>query len=401
MTLGHGPKIVRNGLVFAYDMPLNGASSSNKSWKGAPVTNVVLNTDLNTGWSQGYNTSIQWNDYPPPNGINSPVVSFIDADGNGSGYWYSYGDYATQEPSTTYAISIWCRTLGSDWTIRAYTADNSETGRQNTNNVTIPGDGKWYRAEFNPITTPADTQSDSLSFIFPIIPAGQRVWLCAPQMTATNYHVPFVSGTRSNTQALLDWKSNNTITVNNLTYESDGTFSFNGSTDYATLSSSVDTYQKSFTLDAWVYSNSTSGFKGIIGDYQYYWFQFAVNGSSPYLRYGYYVNGSETRMTLDGTSGKVPANTWTNITAVMENGVGTKLYVNGVLDVSNTNGNSFGISGTSRGPRYIGRADSSSFGTSPNWFNGKIGSLKAYSGVALTAEEVAQNFNAHRGRYGL
>jgi len=34
-------------------------------------------------------------------------------------------------------------------------------------------------------------------------------------------------------------------------------------------------------------------------------------------------------------------------------------------------------------------------------FNGKIASIKAYKGKALTATEVAQNFNALKGRYGI
>jgi len=162
-----------------------------------PTTNVITITDLNGGWSQGYNTSIQWNDYPPPSGINSQVVSFIDSNGDGFGYWFSYGDYAPQNPSTTYTVSVWARTIGSNWSLKAYTADNSETGRQYTNTLTVIGNGIWQRLTFNPFTTPSNTQSDSLSFQFTSIPAGQRCWLCAPQMEAKDYATPFVAGSRT------------------------------------------------------------------------------------------------------------------------------------------------------------------------------------------------------------
>jgi len=35
MALNHSPKIVTDGLVFAYDM-----ANTQKSWKGAPSTNL-------------------------------------------------------------------------------------------------------------------------------------------------------------------------------------------------------------------------------------------------------------------------------------------------------------------------------------------------------------------------
>ena len=384
MSLGHGPRLVTQGLVFAYDMPTDGASSTNKSWKGAPVTNVVANTDLDTGWSQNYNTSIQWNDYPPPNGINSQVVSFIDADGNGSGYWYSYGDYATQQPDTTYAISIWCRTIGSDWTIRAYTADNSETGRQNTNNVTIPGDGKWHRAEFNPITTPSNTQSDSLSFIFPSIPPGQRCWLCAPQMTATSYHVPFVNGTRSNTQALLDWTGNHTITANSLTYESDGTFSFNGSSNYMSVSGSSDwAFGSNGSIEQWVYPTNSTGNDRL----------WCVNNNSTSI--DAYLNGSTYNLYYHGSAangGTLTPNVWNHVCVTYTGGV-IQAYVNGIA--ATMGGTTTGYNITNSATLYIGRYVSTGYE-----LYGKIGNMKIYN-KGLTATEVAQNFNALKGRYGL
>lgn len=65
-----------------------------------PTTNVVTNTDLNTGWSQNYQSNIVFNEIAPPVGINSPTVGFNR--GKASGYWYSYGDYAPQIPGKTY-----------------------------------------------------------------------------------------------------------------------------------------------------------------------------------------------------------------------------------------------------------------------------------------------------------
>lgn len=379
MAGSSGPNIVNDGLVFAYDMAPNPGIS--RSWKGMPVTNVVTNTNLDTGWSKGYNTSIQFNDYSPPNGINSQVVSFIDADGNGSGYWYSYGDYAPQDPSTTYCISIWARTVGSDWSMAAYTADNSETGRQYTNYLTCPGDGEWHRLEFNAITTPSNTTSDSLSFFFNSIPAGQRCWLCAPQMTATSFHVPFVAGTRSNTQALLDWTGNYTITVSSLTYNSDGTFSFNNSNNVIETNFPAQTLNNS-TICAWVYDNTAdTNYRAIVQH---------NTASDDAL----YVNPSNKLMWWPATASTltVPKNQWVFVAASHTYGSGILYQVNNTQEF---------ISGTFADPTdwdFL-RIGGYSTGDGERW-GGYIPIVKVYN-RALTAAEVTQNFTAGRSRYGL
>lgn len=384
MSLGHGPKIITKGLVFAYDMGPN--PGVNKSWKGQPVTNVVTNTNLNTGWSQGYNTDIVFNDYPPPNGINSQVVSFRDADGNGSGYWYSYGNYAPQSPSTTYAVSVYARTVGSGtFSIRPYTADNSETGRQNLNILTVPNDGKWHRLEFDIFTTPSNTQSDSLSFSFTSITANKRCWLCAPQMTATSYHVPFVAGTRSNTQALLDWTGNYTLTASSgVIYNSDGTFSFTttANTSYFDLNSqNIISGTNPFTIEAW--TNKTSGTLGeIFGNYgsgytSGLWFATAglyIAGSVYHTDYGNSMAGKHHSAVTRDSSGNV------------------KLYRDGVLVNTGTL--------TSSIPSNINFRIGADVNSGGEALGGNIYSVKVYNTV-LTAAEVQQNFQALRGRYGI
>src|SRR6056300_231960 len=387
MSLAHGVRTVRDGLVFQYDM-----NNPAKSWKGEPVTNVVTLTDLDTGWSQNYNTSIQWNDYRPPVGVKSQVVSFIDENGDGSGYWYSYGDFAPQDPNTTYSISIYARTLGADWSIRAYTADNSELGRQYTNTLTCPGDGEWHRLEFNPITTPADTQSDSLSFQFTTIPAGQRCWLCAPQMTANSYHVPFVAGTRSNTQAILDISGQgNTATATSLTYNSDNTFSFNGSSDYISFDPVASKIQASdFTFEATI-KGPAQDHKGIV----------AVNTSAGDNRALWLIRSAGMGI-FDGTTWyigniDVDDNNWHHVAITYD--LSTKnaiIYTDGVVSLNVTTGNSISILSTDKvsvGQEWDG-------GSTSDHFNGNISSVKIYN-RALTDTEVLQNFNATRSLYGI
>ncbi|WP_105618476.1 hypothetical protein [Vallitalea okinawensis] len=162
------------------------------------TTNIVTNTDLKTGWSTGYLTDIKYNDIAPPVGISSNVISFIDANDQ-SGYLYCYGNYAPQVPNTTYTVSMWIKTLDSNFRIKFYTADNSETGRYSSEYIKVPNDGKWHKIIWNSFLNPGDSQSDSLSFHFYFgNPQGdlQRTWFCCPQMEAKAFATLSVEGSR-------------------------------------------------------------------------------------------------------------------------------------------------------------------------------------------------------------
>jgi len=393
MALAHGSGIVTDGLVLAYD---NGSS---QSWKGAPTTNIVTNTNLDTGWSKGYNTSIQWDDYPPPLGVDSQVVSFIDSNGNGGGYWYSYGDYAPQGDGVTYYTSVWARTVGSNWNVRAYTANNTESGRIWMNTITVPGDGKWHRLEFNAITTANPNDSDSLSFQFSYIPPNQRCWLCAPQMT-TGGHYPFVAGTRSTTQALTDWVGGQTITMLSLTdYNSDNTFSFDGTnnTDRGIYLPSQD-LNGSYSVEAWFkFDAASSSNQGIVGDTQYGWYRFFITNANKVYA-GHINNASGYNYNFIQGATVLSAGTYHHAVHVFDENAGQRIYVNGVLDASNSNSLNFLLTG--RGPQWVGQ-DRPSAQSTRNVLDGTVPVLRIYKNKALSAAEVAKNYNALRGRFGV
>jgi len=394
MAVGYNPRIVTDGLVLALD------GANYKSFKGEATTNVVTNTNLDTGWSKTYNTNIQWNDYSPPDNVNSQVVSFVDSDGNGSGYWYSYGDYAPQSPSTTYTISVYARTIGSDWNIQAYTADNSETGRQWTNTVTVPGDGKWHRVVFDSITTPADTQSDSLSFYFSSIPAGQRCWLCAPQMEAKSYATTFTTGTRGTTVATGGgWKdlfgSNNGELVNGVRESTDGggCLVFDGTNDYVSISHNADIdFNNSTVIYVAQLSSSPNSRNTVFSKYngtgaQHEW------SSAGYLRSNY-RDASASTPELDAPNGtsQVSTNTIYHITVTYNNKT-IEHFKNGVSLGSSTNSTHNTVNNTTN----IGIGYNTSAGL---YFKGNIYTVSIYNRV-LSTEEIKQNFNAVRGRFGI
>jgi hypothetical protein len=374
MAATSGPKMSNKGLKFYFDM------NNMKSWN----PNVITNTDLNIGWSKDYCTSIQWDDYPPPAGIDSQVVSFIDSNNDGSGYWYCYGDYAPQVPNVTYAVSVWARTVGLNCGIQAYTADNAETGRIMTETRTIIGNGVWQRLEFTPFLNPANSQSNSLSFFFIPLPPGQRCWLCAPQMTSTNFHLPF-RNIKGKPLPVADLIGNNIITPTSIVYNADGTFSFNGTSTRIDVPGLVLSGPRSMFL--WVYYNAITGLSE----------GYSLSGiqeSSAFSYIGIIEGGQGYFYAGNATGGVYNAfyniNQWYYIGFVLTADGTVKLYKNGVLVDTK-----FGALGNASTLTFqIGAINSRYF------HNGKIGSCAIFN-RSLSELEVAQNFNAHRQRYGL
>lgn len=219
--------------------------------------------------------------------------------------------------------------------------------------------------------------------------------------TATN------TQTRSNTESIVDLSTaQRTITQNNLVYSIENTtdlqlperFSFDGTNSYLSFSPIFNPYNSSYSLEAWIKRDATGRNDGIMSDLQYNWLNFWVSSSNKLSwKHGYY-SGSETRNELIGVSDI--GTDWTHVVVTFENGVGAKLYINGVLDNSNSNGNPFGLTG-SRGVQFIGTIyNSAPSGTNGLEFDGQIAVARIYD-RNISQTEILQNFNASRGNYGV
>lgn len=88
-------------------------------------------------------------------------------------------------------------------------------------------------------------------------------------------------------------------------------------------------------------------------------------------------------------------NTWYHVTCVRQAGVQNRIYINGELDGTNS-GSNLTISGTSQGEMQIGWSDT----RVPNRLNGEIAMCRLYN-TWLTDQEVLDNYNATRWRFGL
>lgn len=152
-----------------------------------------------------------------------------------------------------------------------------------------------------------------------------------------------------------------------------------------------------YTLEAWVKRSTTGRTDGIIGDAQYNWFGVYINTSDKIVFGHKHQTPSETRIETI-SNGTVAAGVWTHIVCTFTEGNGMRIYKNGVttgIDLSDTV--AFGLSGTTRGARYIG-SYYPGVPTSGNEFVGEIAVVNCYN-KALSFSEVRQTYNSSKSRF--
>ena len=198
-----------------------------------------------------------------------------------------------------------------------------------------------------------------------------------------------------NQTSFVDLTGQNIIGANSLTYASNGTFSFNGSSNFMSLSSDVvfkttggHTVENWFKLDA-VVSGNLYNFIGAssIDYHSWYWCVFqsrlAIWNRDPG---GWYYGSTD-----------IQSNVWYQAVMVTNNaGTGIQFYLNGVAEGGTHASYSFNSSYSGLKIGFLGRGDA------PNarYMYGLMPVTKVYN-RALSAAEVQQNFNALRSRYGI
>ena len=404
MAVFSGTNIVNDGLVFHFDL-----QNSVKSWKGKPTTNLTetylnVTTDGDVFSAQRYYCTVESIDYydnPFANKVWKYTITRNDgrnwlrpgnipADG---GETYVFHFYVYNPKSVS--IPVQARIFGRNST------DTIVTNSSNT--VSVPS--KQWTLVSHSVTL--DATSTSMSYHIEMTEAqnltvGDYILIDGIQIEKGSTPTRYIKGARLDTATIVDVKKAKTITAQNLTYRQDDTPTFDGTDDYMSMNSSVDIYQKSFSVSAWIKRAQTGVGHGIVGDRQYYWFAFMVDSNDRLSsRFGYYNESNiASRNDVFSSTGAISTD-WTYVALTFENGVGSKLYINGENVASNENPNAFGLSASNRGPQYIGRADYSGFGTVPNFFEGEIDQVKIYSDKTLTQTEIKQNFEATRSRYGI
>lgn len=371
MAMHLSPKIATDGLVFAYDM------NNAKSFRGAPVTNLVSDAAAFSGWSNYWRT-----DY-----INTFQTEFGTTGYRISGNPSWNGVYrGISVPSTgTYTLSAYFRYWGGTTNNNGATVYCSGWGGGDSANALNKSlIGVWQRVSLTLNFT-------NTSCTFYIISYGGdssgradcSTWdVTMPQLESGSFATGFANGTRSSTQAVVDYTNNYTLTVNNLTYNADNTFNFNGASWLDLNSNNIITGNQAFTVESWYTTTGTTADE-IFGNYGS-----ASTSNTLWVsgRYGIYINSP-----VYFPGAPIGAGTY-HLVATRNSAGNVVLYRNGVQQNTGTLSASIAVTYNFR----IG-ADVNG-GAEP--FTGKIHSVNVYN-RALTSAEVQQNFNALRGRYGI
>ena len=196
----------------------------------------------------------------------------------------------------------------------------------------------------------------------------------------------------------LSGRGNTGTLTNGPTYNgaNGGVIVFDGTNDYAGGSFSSPINLSYYTVDFWIKPSAFANYNQHISFSTFSdtspWNGFVFHTTSSGLIFAGTQLGN--RMSSVGGSAAMTLNVWQNYTFVNNNGT-CNLYKNGVSYVTQ----SCGVSASNNTVYTLGATPSG--GSVNGYINGNIATLKVYSGKALSAAEVSQNFNALRGRYGI
>jgi hypothetical protein len=379
--MSNGPNIKRDGLVFYYDV------NNSKSYIGKPATNFYTNGDFTNGsgitQEAGSNPTNQIVIYPNPG--NSQYV--LRQTGNYTEYQINLTSQLSS--STTYVLSGWyAESNDYDGTstmfhCRAFSSSGNHVALDNgigTIIKTVNVGGLNWKYCYVTITTPSDYNGDFNWYLGYGQPScnGYRYYTNI-QMELGSYPSTFVDGTRSSTQGLLDLTRNTTIDLSNISFESNDQIIFDGTNDYIDTNFSTQTISN-VTIEAVFYDTKGSGYRAIVQN------NLASDDAL-------YINPSNQLMfwPCSTSSFTISTNTW-YYAAVTYNGSKLTYFLNGVFqeitttceDITDWDFLRIGAHGTGDGERFIG----------------KIPMVKLYN-VALTNNEISQNYNALKNRFGI
>ncbi len=438
--MSSGPNIVRDGLVFHYDL------SDGKSFAGEPTTNYiyhqnpridgvyssympesgqgtiavnhpqairVYNTDnndisyyLNTGVGDWTNARHVYWIYD--NDLKKPVIQSYDVTGSwqakymdaGMGAWSSLGMSA----GSKYTISWlqWTNNLTKRAHVGFYSRDNGGGFNFWDGLSSAPVNTKthtWERLSQTFTVSASRNLNDTFGNVYFYTHEFDRglIRVADVQLELKDHPTKFSPTlTRSSTSSLIDrTRTITSIDVSNVSFNSTGKMIFDGSNDYALMNPVLSTGQQQYTMEAVFKTNSYTT--------QVIWEQNSSSVSTGtracmiLLSSGYGgFNGQSNDL-----HSSVPYTTeiWNHWIITVDKNDTTnpiKIYVNGTLHTQgNTSGgaSSLSVGGYKSAVGYKVSSPS-------EYFNGEIDIVRIYNKV-LTPNEVKSNFQSIRGKYNL
>ena len=390
MGIHRGPNTVKDGLVFGYDTGYGIAdnSTATRFYLGEPTTNFVttnletLGTDGSGQSSVGTRTTIAPNH-----------VKIVDVASNTRQTHLISGLTA----STIYTVSIQFKKITGTPTFRFQLQGYSGSSYVNTIKFTSTAETGLEDIE--------GWQTAEWTFTLPSNCNALRIWwqdgadyttythsfeLKNPQLEAKSHVTPYVSGTRSSTTSLIDLKRTTNIDVSNVSFDSTGQPTWDGTDDE--INTGITTQLTDFSCVV-VFKNNSSTTWGRLVDKQY------TNGFFISAYYGSYGSGYVGGGVIEPSSPHGQALQYDtskyNYFVLTRRGGTHTIYLNGSTNkLQKTNGSSATLSSSEMA---IGAWNGS---TNSQRYTGEIPVVKLYN-KELTAAEVQQDFESYKNRFDI
>ena len=185
----------------------------------------------------------------------------------------------------------------------------------------------------------------------------------------------------------LSGNGNTGTLVNGPTYNA-GNIVFDGANDYVSMGSSpISNSLNPITISLWVYPKEIGRWQRMYNVAPNMAVQLAGLSQSMDNKFRWFLYDGTVRWDVQANTSAI-INTWYSVVCVND-GRTAKLYINNILQTMTSTITSAAISG----------AVTIATGGS-EYFNGNISNVQVYN-RALSTNEITQNFNALRGRYGI
>jgi len=385
MGIYRGPGVITKDLVFGYDSSYGVADNdtATRFYSGEPITNYLSSGVSNLNVVQ----RADWYGATPTftlgtSEFGTPIGTYTVGS---TSYMYSRDEVLDDDLSTlsgqAVTFSIYLKRSGGSniGTVGIRVYDN------------VSGYTTVYAAatsEFKRFTL-TKTLGANPTRIFVMIDNtnGGVIDFHSPQLEIGSTASPFVDGTRSNTASLIDLKRSASIDVSNISFNSTGQPTFDGTNDVINLPNDLGYGATSVSVFAWYKINGTpgNGYHIICGDS---YLEISIHSSATYIRNGVQTNNSRY-VSNNGNQTLNDGNY--HYYGFTFDGSTKRAYIDGVqVGTQNVTGTLV----TSFSGRKIGAFSGGYYA------NGDLPVYKVYNKV-LTAVEVKQNYNAYKNRFNI
>ena len=385
---GYGKIAGTDALVFAYD-----TGDTRNSYRGEPTVNYITTMAANLGGNVSLSypnnvyicTAQETNVVDPtaPGGQYSRFTGNTDSDNNQ--LFTSFVDGSVNARNTTVAYSVYLKGTGTCH----LTVYSDIAGYSITPTITLTSE--WTR--YSIVQAVGNYTTHAWAAVRGIL-TSTNVYVAAQQVEFNSHVTPFVNGTRSATQGLLDLTGNSSIDLSNVSFDSNAQPTWDGTNDQIAITgftqpTDPNIYSVEAVVKLYAHNPGTNIGSVIVNNYSslYGWI-FYLNGPLSYLGIRHHDGASGGYDLVYGTG--INLNQFYHIVAT-DDKTTVRLYLNGTQVASRASATAL---------NYSGQPTIGQFGGNNAVTNGEIPVVKIYN-KTLSADEVRNNYRHYKTRFDI